>query len=89
LQVTYGESSRLVTETLIFESDETRKAWLDDLKRFTLLTGQAKLSDRQIQQSSKILTWSIKKKEGKHSFSGSSSTGYRGEVRATSPCLCA
>ena len=72
LQVTYGESSKLVTETLIFENEETRKAWVDDIKRFTDLTERAKLSDRQIQQSHKVLIWSSKKKEKKLGFSSSS-----------------
>jgi hypothetical protein len=51
LQITFAENSKILTHTLVFETEDNRKSWLDDIKKYIQLCGPAKLSDRQIQQS--------------------------------------
>jgi len=83
LQITFADNAKVETQTLVFETDEIRKAWLDDMKKFIQLCGPIKLSDRQIQQSSsKILTWMIKKREQRKGslFGNSETSGSRFEV---------
>jgi len=58
LQITFAENAKVETQTLVFETDEVRKSWLDEIKKCIQLCGPIKLSDRQIQQSSSKVTLS-------------------------------